>query len=74
MSCFKIEKLPPEPYISFKSFQVFDSTDILGNKVKGGRLIFSFEDGDGDLGLTAPNTRTQQDSTNLFFILFRKNL
>ena len=72
MSCFKVEKLPPEPYISFKSFQVFDSTDILGNKVKGGRLNFSFEDGDGDLGLTAPNAKTRQDSTNLFFILYRK--
>ena len=72
MSCFKVEKLPPEPYISFKSFQVFDSTDILGNKVKGGRLNFSFQDGDGDLGLTAPNARTTQDSTNLFFILYRR--
>jgi hypothetical protein len=72
ISCFKVEKLPPEPNINFKSFQVFDSTDILGNKIKGGRLNFSFEDGDGDLGLTAPNAKTIQDSTNLFFILYRK--
>jgi len=72
-SCGKIEKLPPEPSIKFRSFEVFDSTDILGNSVKGGRLNFYFEDGDGDLGLPAPENNTGQDSTNLFFTLFRIN-
>ena len=71
LSCGKIEKLPPEPNIRFKSFEVFDSTDILGNDVKGGRLNFYFEDGDGDLGLPVPEDRTSLDSTNLFFTLFR---
>ena len=71
-SCGKIEKLPPEPSITFKSFEVFDSTDLLGNKVKGGRLTFHFVDGDGDLGLPAPNQAAGSDSTNLFFTLFRK--
>jgi hypothetical protein len=72
-SCGKIEKLPPEPSIKFRSFEVFDSVDILGNDVKGGRLNFYFEDGDGDLGLPSPGTYSTLDSTNLFFILFRKS-
>ena len=70
-SCRKIEKLPDIPHIEFTSFTVFDTVDILGNISKGGRLKFSFEDGDGDLGLAAP-TESQVDTTNLFFTLFRK--
>ena len=27
-SCGKIETLPPEPYIEYTSFTVFDTTDI----------------------------------------------
>lgn len=73
ISCGKIEKLPSEPSIKFTSFEVFDSTDILGNDVKGGRLNFYFEDGDGDLGLAAPVLNSGTDSTNLFFTLFRRS-
>jgi len=72
ISCGKIEKLPPVPSIAFKSFEVFDSVDILGNKVKGGRLNFHFQDGDGDLGLDVPQSTGTVDSTNLFFTLYRK--
>jgi hypothetical protein len=70
-SCKKIEQLPATPRIEFKSFAIFDTLDILGNSAKGGRLKFYFEDGDGDLGLTAP-TDYQPDTTNLFFTLYRK--
>jgi hypothetical protein len=70
-SCRKIQQLPATPHIEFTSFSIFDTTDILGNNSKGGRLRFHFEDGDGDLGLTPP-TDLQPDSTNLFFTLFRK--
>ncbi|HEX7493071.1 MAG TPA: hypothetical protein VF346_02540 [Bacteroidales bacterium] len=70
-SCKKIEKLPAIPHIEFTSFTIFDTTDILGNKSIGGRLRFHFEDGDGDMGLNAPEG-TQTDSTNLFFTLLRK--
>ena len=72
LSCGKIEKLPPEPSIKFTSFEIFDSTDILGNDIKAGRLNFYFEDGDGDLGLPSPEQNTGLDSTNLFFDLFRR--
>jgi hypothetical protein len=72
-SCQKVEQLSAVPHIEYTSFSIFDTTDILGNKSKGGRLKFHFEDGDGDLGLNAPTaTGDQTDSTNLFFTLFRK--
>ncbi|OFY67701.1 MAG: hypothetical protein A2V64_00740 [Bacteroidetes bacterium RBG_13_43_22] len=70
-SCAKIQHLPPEPYIEYRSFAVFDTIDILGNNCKGGRLKFYFQDGDGNLGLASPE-ETGQDTTNLFFILYRK--
>lgn len=71
VSCHKIIKLPDTPFIRFTSFAVFDTVDILENDTKGGRLKFYFEDGDGDLGLDAPETGNT-DSTNLFFTLYRK--
>jgi hypothetical protein len=70
-SCTKIEHLSPVPSIKFNSFTIFDTTDILGNVTKAGRLKFYFEDGDGDIGLKVP-TEGQADSTNLFFTLYRK--
>jgi hypothetical protein len=69
--CTKIEQVPPKPSVKFTSFAVFDTTDILGNISKGGRLKFYFEDGDGNLGLPEP-TGTDEDTTNLFLILYRK--
>lgn len=70
-TCRKIEVLPDIPRIEFQSFAVFDTIDILGNKAKGGRLKFYFEDGDGNIGLKQPQTRLD-DSTDLFFTLYRK--
>lgn len=70
-ACRKIQQLPDEPRIEFRSFAVFDTTDILGNVIKGGRLNFYFEDGDGDLGLASPET-DMTDTTNLFLVLYRK--
>lgn len=70
-SCHKIEMLPDTPHIEFTKFTVFDTTDILGNDCKGGRLNFYFEDGDGDLGLDAPDSQ-DSDTVNMFFTLYRK--
>jgi hypothetical protein len=70
-SCQKVEQISPIPNISFTSFAIFDTTDILGNQSKGGKLNFFFEDGDGDVGLNPP-TLFQADSTNLFLKLYRK--
>ncbi len=70
-SCHKIEKISEIPSIKFTSFTIFDTTDILGNDLKGGRLRFTFEDGDGNVGLKTPSNDFA-DSTNLFFTLYRK--
>lgn len=81
LSCRKIEKLSDVPEIKFTSFTVIDTTDILGNSYKGGKLKFYFEDGDGDVGLydISPDERDYYDSlgyvidtTNLFFTLYKK--
>ncbi len=70
-SCIKIDTLPPEPVIEYRNFTVFDTTDILGNDIKGGRLKFYFEDGDGDLGYLPPEAQQSTDSINLFLTLYR---
>jgi hypothetical protein len=72
-SCDDIQTLPGRPYIEYNSFTVFDTTDILGNTIKGGRLKFYFEDGDGDLGLPDPIPGQEFDSINLFMKLYRMN-
>lgn len=71
-SCKRIETLPAIPSIEYQSFQIFDTTDILGNEAKGGRLNFAFEDGDGDLGLEPPQPEEIADTNNLIMTLFRK--
>jgi hypothetical protein len=70
-SCHKIEHISPIPSIRFTSFTIKDTTDILGNQAKGGKLSFFFEDGDGDVGLNPPDGALT-DSTNLFLKLYRK--
>ncbi|HEX2974846.1 MAG TPA: hypothetical protein VHO68_02830 [Bacteroidales bacterium] len=69
-SCVKLEHLPPVPKIEYKSFSVFDTTDILGNQAKGGKLTFYFEDGDGDIGMELP--AEENDTNDLVLTLFRK--
>jgi hypothetical protein len=70
-SCTKIEQISPIPSISFTSFTISDTTDMLDNNLKTGKLEFFFEDGDGDVGLKS-STDSQADTTNLFFTLYRK--
>lgn len=72
VSCGDIISLPDTPHIEFRSFDVFDTTDILGNESKGGRLNFYFEDGNGDLGLDEP-VEGDTDSVNMFLTLYRKS-
>lgn len=70
-SCEPIEKLPDTPAVEFRYFKVFDTTDILGNIYKAGKLTFYFEDGDGNIGLDAPDDN-DNDTVNLFLKLYRK--
>lgn len=72
VACGRIENLPDTPSVEFRSFSLFDSTDILGNHLKAGVLTFYFEDGDGDLGLAEPDSTSSSDTTNLFLTLYRK--
>ena len=73
LSCRKIESLPEIPSISFKSFILIDTIDALGNEGKIGELTFDFEDGDGDIGLTQPDSLSADSANfNLFFTLFGK--
>lgn len=67
-ACFKITPISETPRIEFSSFEIFDTTDMLQNKSKGGKLRFRFEDGDGDVGLEL----NVADTTNLKMTLYRK--
>ncbi len=71
-SCKHIDNLSDVPAIEFRTFTLFDTVDILGNPAKAGTLEFSFEDGDGDLGLDAPVQPGIDPSSNLFLRLYRK--
>ncbi len=70
-SCRKIESYPVIPEIEYKSFTLRDTIDPLGNPGKIGELVFSFVDGDGDIGLPQPDS-TSKDTTNynLFFTMY----
>jgi len=73
-SCQKIITYSDIPQIKFKSFTLKDTVDAIDNIIKLGELVFSFIDGDGDLGLEQPDSIQQNDTiiVNLFFTLFEK--
>ena len=56
-SCLKVEDLPPEPRIGFKSFEVFANDSA--------SLVITFTDGDGDIGLGDADTMAPYDA-NLY--------
>ena len=55
-SCKPTVEYADEPTVSFKNFY-FSDTVLLGNQVKQGTLIFSFTDGDGDIGFDTVQPR-----------------
>jgi hypothetical protein len=72
-SCQDIESISEIPYIEFKSFELRDTIDLLGNPGKIGELIFKFEDGDGDIGIEQHDSLSPDTTNyNLFFTLFEK--
>lgn len=72
--CPEIEVIPEIPEIEFLSFTLSEDVDELENIILTGELVFSFQDGDGDIGLQEPDTITPGDTTiyNLFFTMFQK--
>ncbi len=73
-ACEKIEKLPDTPRIEYKDFIMAKDSDLLGNEILVGTLIFTFEDGDGDVGLPPSDSLVPGDTTqkNLFLTLYKK--
>jgi hypothetical protein len=73
--CPEIEVIPETPEIEFLSFTITEDIDDLGNDILLGELIFSFQDGDGDIGLPDPDTIVPGDTTqyNLFFTMYEKS-
>jgi hypothetical protein len=67
-ACKKIEHISNIPQIEYLSFQISDTTDILGNRDKCGKLNFSFQDGDGDIGVHDQSP----DTNDMNIILYRK--
>jgi len=56
--CLKTEEFPPEPRITFKSFEFFGDS---------ASLTFSFTDGDGDIGLDATDTYAPFDTGSTYY-------
>lgn len=66
-SCLQTQEFPPEPEIEYDSFQLVDSTDALGNPVTICKVIISFTDGDGDIGLRESDTTGRFSPDSLFY-------
>ncbi len=73
-ACPKFEVLPEIPEVEFQSFILSIQTNDLGNELLLGELVFTFRDGDGDIGLPEPDTIAPGDTTNfnLFLTLNEK--
>ena len=71
-ACGEIVTYPDTPIVTFKSFNLFTSEDILGNSILLGKLEIEFTDGDGDIGIQQPNSADMADSLiyNLFLSLY----
>jgi len=72
-SCRKTQTYSEIPEIKYMSFFLRDTTDLLGNPGLVGKLVFSFVDGDGDIGLKQPPDSIEPgdpEYSNLFFTMF----
>ena len=73
-SCVKTEPVSPVPEVKFKSIEVFEAIDSLGNHVVISELKFHFIDGDADFGLETPFVEDSSDlyNYNVFLIPYEK--
>ena len=69
-SCEETVQFPDEPAVKYKSFTLYNSTDILGNSIVLGKLEFEFTDGDGDIGLNQPSVDNPPLQDSLIYNLF----
>ncbi|MGE0089058.1 MAG: hypothetical protein AB7S50_06230 [Bacteroidales bacterium] len=64
-SCEKVEEYSEIPEIKYKSFYLTSGTE--GMSIATGNLVFSFVDGDGDVGnFNNPEENNNADSLNMF--------
>lgn len=64
-SCEKVEEYSDIPEINYKSFYLTSGTE--GMSIATGNLVFSFVDGDGDVGnFNSPEENNDADSLNMF--------
>lgn len=66
-SCLQTTEFPPEPEIEFESFELIDSTDVLGNPIQICKVTIGFTDGDGDIGLRPSDTTGRFSPDSLFY-------
>jgi hypothetical protein len=73
-ACVKTEPVSPVPHITFISFQLRDAYDSLENKIKIGTLVFSFIDGDADIGIESEfdTNGFHSYNYNVFLLPFKK--
>lgn len=57
-SCLKVETFPPEPTISYKSFEAYGDSAIIS---------ITFVDGDGDIGLNAGDTLAPFNPSSFYY-------
>ncbi len=63
-SCIQFQNYPIEPHIKFVSFTKIPTTSGVDDK---GTLLFSFTDGDGDLGLDDTQTDPPYDTASIYY-------
>ena len=72
VSCEKVEEYSVVPHIKFKEFYLTSGSE--GMTIATGNLVFSFTDGDGDIGnFNNPDENNNADSLNMFIFGSYKN-
>lgn len=66
-SCNREDPFPKEPSIAFVSFEKTATTTGIDN---GGNLTFSFQDGDGNIGLDATDLESPFDTSSVYYYNF----
>ena len=66
-ACKKPVSYPDTPSIKYESFEIIDSIDALDEEMKYGILLFSFIDGDGDIGLNSDDTVAPFDTSSIYY-------
>jgi hypothetical protein len=73
--CGEIVTYPDTPVIDYKEIILYKTTDALGNSIFLGKMEVRFTDGDGDVGLSQPDSTVIADSLkyNFFTTLYSMN-